>query len=304
MKKYAPIFIIIAAALWGLDGIILRPSLYSLPVPLVVLVEHFLAFVVMLPFLIKEWKEIKNLKKWDWGAFIWIAVFGGAIGTMAITKALFYVDFINLSIVILLQKFQPLFAIFLAWLILKEKLPKKFFIWAILAIIGGYFVTFGLAIPNLSTGEKTIAAALFSLLAAFSFASSTVFSKRAIQKVNFRVGTYLRFGITTLIMFLVVMGTGNFNTATFNQITLHQLFIFLIIVFTTGGLAIFLYYYGLKFITASVSTICELAFPLSAILFEYLIRGNVLTWIQWLGAIVLAYSIYRVTLIHEGRSTI
>ncbi|MBT3689997.1 DMT family transporter [bacterium] len=302
MKKYAPIFIIIAAVLWGLDGIVLRPSLYALPVPLVVFVEHALAFLILIPFLIKEFKEVKKLKKGDWGAFVWIAVFGGAIGTMAITKALFYVDFVNLSVVILLQKFQPLFAILLAWLVLKEKLPKKFFVWAGLAIIGGYFVTFGLAIPNLSSGEKIIAAALFSLLASFSFASSTVFSKRALQKINFRVGVYLRFGVTTLIMFLVVLGTGNISN--FDQITLHQLLYFLIIVFSSGGLALFFYYYGLKFVTASVSTICELAFPLSAILFEYVIRGNVLSWVQWLGAIVLMYSIYRVTIIKEGKTQV
>ncbi|MBU4369152.1 DMT family transporter [Patescibacteria group bacterium] len=302
LKKLAPLFIVAAATLWGLDGIILRPSLYSLPVPLVVFVEHALAFLIMLPFFIKEFKEVKKLKKGDWGAFVWIAIFGGAIGTMAITKALFYVHFVNLSVVILLQKFQPLFALFLAWLILKEKLPKKFFIWAGLAVVGGYFVTFGLKLPNFSTGEKTIAAALFSLLAAFSFASSTVFSKRAIQKINFRVGTYLRFGVTSLIMLLVVIGTGNINNI--NQINLHQFITFLIIVFSTGGLAIFLYYYGLKQVTASVSSICELGFPVSAILFEYLIRGNVLSWAQWIGAIILGYSIYKVSVMKKEQTKI
>lgn len=299
LKKLAPLFIIIAAALWGLDGIILRPSLYSLPVPLVVFIEHALAFLIMLPFFIREFKEVRKLKKGDWGAFILVAILGGAIGTMAITKALFYVNFINLSIVILLQKFQPLFAILLAWLILKEKLPKKFFAWAGLAIIGGYLVTFGLETPSLSTGEKTIAAALFSLLAALSFASSTVFSKRAIQKISFRMGTYLRFGITSLVMLLIVIGTGDINNI--NQINLHQFITFLIIVFSTGGLAIFLYYYGLKQVTASVSTICELAFPLSAILLEYLIRNNLLSWAQWVGVIILIYSIYKVSIMKEGR---
>jgi len=301
MKKLAPLFIVIAAALWGLDGIVLRPSLYSLPVPLVVFVEHLLAFAVMLPFLIVEFKELKKLKKADWGSFIWIAVFGGAIGTMAITKALFYVDFVNLSIVILLQKLQPVFAIFLAWLVLKEKLPKKFFLWALMAMLGGYFVTFGTNLPVL-TGNKTFIAALFSLLAAFSFGSGTVFGKKALRAINFRVGTYLRFGITSLIMFLVVLATGNLGAV--SQITAHQLATFLIIVFTTGGLAIFLYYWGLKRVTASVSTICELAFPLIAIILEYLIRGNLLSWAQWVGAVVLAYSIYKVSALKEGRNII
>lgn len=297
MKKFAPLFIITAAILWALDGIVLRPSLYSLPVPLVVFVEHALAFLFMLPFFIKEFNEVKKLKKGDWGAFLWIAIFGGAIGTMAITKALFYVNFVNLSIVILLQKLQPLFAIFLAWLFLKEHLPKKFFLWAVLALGGSYFLTFGIILPNLTTGEKTIAAALFSLLAAFSWGSSTVFGKRALKNVNFRVGTYLRFGATTFIMLLIVLATG--NVANFNQITLSQLLIFLVIVFSSGGLAIFLYYHGLKQVTASASSIYELAFPLTAIMLEFIIRGNMLSWAQWLGAIILSYSIYKVTRIEQ-----
>ena len=114
LKIYAPIFIIFAAFLWALDGIVLRPALYTLPVPLVVFVEHGLAFLLMLPFFIKEFKEIRKLKTADWGAFLWVAVFGGALGTMFITKALFYVQFVNLSIVVLIQKLQPVFALTLA----------------------------------------------------------------------------------------------------------------------------------------------------------------------------------------------
>ena len=298
MKKFAPLFIVIAAVLWGVDGIVLTPRLFTLPVPLVVFLNHVLAFVLMLPFFIYEFKEVKKLKSGDWGAFMWIAVFGGAVGTMAIVKALFYVNFVNLSIVILLQKFQPIFAIVLAWLVLKERLSKKFFTWAALALIGGYFVTFGFHLPNLATGDKIVAAALFSLLAAFAFGSATVFGKRGLKKINARVGTYLRFGLTSVIMLLIVLTTG--DLAQLPNVSSFQWLIFLIIVLTTGGTAIFIYYWGLKWVSASVSTICELAFPLSAIILEYLIRGRALSWSQWLGAVLLGYAIYRVARFQES----
>src|SRR3989338_9153434 len=166
-KLYAPLFIVVAAFLWALDGIVLRPNLYSLPVALVVLVEHALAFLAMLPFFIAELKEIKKLKAADWGAFLWVAVFGGVLGTMFITKALFYVDFVNLSIVVLIQKLQPVFALLLAWLFLKERMPKRFFFLAALAVVTTYFITFGLKLPEFNTGDKTLGAALFALGAAF-----------------------------------------------------------------------------------------------------------------------------------------
>jgi drug/metabolite transporter (DMT)-like permease len=103
MNRLAPFFVIVAASLWGVDGIILRPALYSLPVPLVVFIESAIVAVLLSPFFISKYPELKSLKPKDWLAFLGVALFGGAIGTMAITRALFYVNFVNLSIVILIQ---------------------------------------------------------------------------------------------------------------------------------------------------------------------------------------------------------
>jgi len=292
-KLLAPLLVVIAAALWAVDGIVLRPSLYSLPVPLVVLVESSIVAILLTPFFIKKLSSLRYLKKKDWLAFFGVALLGGAIGTMAITKALFYVNFVNLSVVILLQKLQPVFAISLATVLLKEKLPNEFFLWAGLAIIGAYFMTFGLSAPNFSTGDKTTIAALFALLAAFSFSSSTVLSKRALRNVDYEMGTYLRFLFASIIMFIISSTTGDIYSVAI--VTPKQIIIFLIIAFTTGGAAIFLYYYGLKRISASVASICELAFPLTAVVLEYFVHGNILSPVQWMGAAVLLISILKVS---------
>jgi len=289
----APLFVIIAASLWAVDGIVLRPSLYSLSVPLVVFVESTIVAVLLTPFFINKFSSLKHLKRKDWLAFFGVALLGGAIGTMAITKALFYVNFINLSVVILLQKLQPVFAISLATILLKEKLPKEFFLWAGLAIVGAYFMTFGTTLPNFSAGDKTTIAALFALLAAFSFSSSTVLSKRALRNVDYEMGTYLRFLFASIIMLIVATTTGDIFSIT--EVSTKQIIIFLIIAFTTGGAAIFLYYYGLKRISASVASICELAFPLTAVVLEYFVHGNILSPVQWIGASVLLISILKVS---------
>lgn len=285
--------IVIAASLWGVDGIVLRPSLYSLPVVLVVFIESSIVAVLLTPLLFKNISILKKLSFKDWLAYAGVALLGGAVGTMAITKALFYVNFVNLSIIILLQKLQPVFAISLAAIFLKEKLHKEFFLWAGLAIGGAYLMTFGLTIPDFNAGDRTTVAALFALLAALSFSSSTVLSKRALLNVSFELGTYLRFAITSIIMFVIIMATG--DAKSIQTISSHQVMIFLIIAFTTGGPAIFLYYYGLKRITASVASICELAFPLTAVVLEYFVHGNILSPVQWLGVVILFTSIIKVS---------
>lgn len=293
MDRLAPVYVIFAASLWGLDGIVLRPALYSLPVVLVVFIESSIVTILLSPLFFKKLPEIKLLANKEWMLFFLIALLGGAIGTMAITRALFYVDFVNLSVVILLQKLQPVFAITLAGIFLKEKLPRRFFYWSAIAITGAYLMTFGTRLPELSTGDKTAAAAVFALIAAISFSSSTVLSKRALRNVSFELGTYLRFAFSSVIMMILVLSLGDISSI--NTITSTQIIVFLIIAFTTGGAAIFLYYFGLKRITASVAAICELAFPLTAVILEYFLRGNILGPVQWIGAIVLFLSIIKVS---------
>jgi drug/metabolite transporter (DMT)-like permease len=300
LKKLAPFFVIVAASLWAVDGIVLRPALYTLPVSLVVFVESTIVAILLTPFMIKYFSKAKELSRGDLLAFVGVALVGGAIGTMAITKALFYVNYVNLSIVILIQKLQPVFAITLASVFLKEKLPSVFFFWGGFAIIGAYFMTFGLDLPKLETGDKTTLAALFALLAALGFGSSTVLSKRALKNVSFELGTYLRFAISSIIMFIIVISSGTLNSIT--SITTNQVSIFFLIAFTTGGPAIFLYYFGLKRISASVASICELAFPLTAVILEFALRGNILGPVQWIGTMILLFSILRVTNIRVSQA--
>ncbi|GBD90148.1 EamA-like transporter family protein [bacterium BMS3Abin04] len=299
MNRFAPLFIITAAILWGIDGIVLRPGLYTLPVALVVFIESTIVTVYLSPLLFKNIKIIKSLHRNDWLAFIGVAIFGGAIGIMSITKALFYVNYVNLSIVILIQKLQPVFALSLAAIVLKERLPSKFFVWASLAILGAYIMTFGIHLPKFDTGDKTLIAVMYALFAAFSFGVSTVLSKRALRNVSFELGTYLRYIFSSIIMLILVLSFSQFGSVPY--ISGKQWLIFLLIAFSTGGPAIFLYYYGLKNVTASTSTILELAFPLTAIILEYLIHGKILDLVQWIGVFILIFSIIMVTKLTQRR---
>ena len=94
---------------------------------------------------------------------------------------------------------------------------------------------------------------------------------------------------------MMIIATATGDISSISQITTKQIIVFFIIAFTTGGAAIFLYYYGLKRISASVASICELAFPLTAVVLEYFVHGNILSPVQWIGAGVLLISILKVS---------
>ena len=66
------IAIIVAALFWSIDGTFIRPHLYALPAGLVVLTEHLLGFLVLIPFLLPRLRQLKNLdkKKHLFGVFL------------------------------------------------------------------------------------------------------------------------------------------------------------------------------------------------------------------------------------------
>ncbi len=279
----------VSAIFWGFDGIVLTPRLYNLNVGYVVFMLHAIPFVIMNAFLFREYRYLKTFSPNDYLFLGLIALFGGAIGTMAIVRALFLVNFQHLTIVVLLQKLQPIFGIALAAIILKERIGKNYILWASIAIIGGYFLTFGFHTPNIKEGANTIYAAGFALLASFSFGSSTVFSKKILNKYSFKTATFYRYGFTMAIMLIIVLVTGKLdeikNTTQLNWI------IFGVIAVTTGSGAIFLYYFGLTRVKAIVATICELLFPISAIVFDYIFNDAKLSLVQWISAIVMIFAI-------------
>ena len=65
----------------------------------------------------------------------------------------------------------------------------------------------------------------------------------------------------------------------------------IIIVFTSGSIALSIYYYGLQSLAASFTTIYELVWPLNAVLIDWLIRGKTLSLAQMVSKIILVLSI-------------
>lgn len=279
----------VSASLWGFDGVFLTPQLYNLDVTFVVFILHFIPFTLMNVFFHKKYSHLKTLNTQELLSMIFVSLFGAVIGTLAIVKALFLVNFQSVSVVVLLQKLQPLFAIFLAVVFLKETLRKRYIFWAAIALTAGYFLTFGDSKVVFDLGDNTFRASLYAVLAAFSFGSSTVFGKKVMGKLDFATTTFFRYGIATFIMLFVVLYNKSYSN--FYEATSQNWLVISIISLTTGSGSMLLYYYGLKRVKAIIATIMELFFPISAVFFDYIINGNVLSEIQIISAAIMIFAI-------------
>ena len=300
MKKlfsYGPLLIIVAASLWAFDGII-RRSLYSLPSITIVFYEHLFGAIILLPYLILTFKK-EGLTKKEFFLLLFIAMFSGVLGTLWFTTALLKTNFISFSVVYLIQKLQPIFAISAASIFLKEKVSKSYIKWAVLTLLAAYFVTFKNGIINFSTGSGTIIAALYALGAAFAWGSSTVFSKIALIKRPSNYIAGLRFLFTSILAFGMVFIMG--QSKSLSAPTISQLGRFLLIAVSTGMVSVAIYYRGLKKVPANVSTILELVYPLLAVFIDATLYKSFLAPTQYLAGGVLLFAIYKISRIQTSQ---
>lgn len=281
----------LAAILWALDGV-LRRSLFSLPPITIVFYEHLVGFIILLPFLFRGIRRIKFSKK-EWGALLVVSLLSGVLGTLWFTTALVKVNYISFSVVFLLQKLQPIFATIFAVIFLKEKVNSKYILWAGLAMVAAYFVTFKNGFVDFNAGDQTLIAALFALGAAFAWGSSTAFSRFALLRQSNTVVTGMRFLLTSAIAIIFVFALG--QQGSLGTPTADQWLRFVVIALSTGMLALWIYYRGLKNTQVKVSTILELTFPFLAVIIDIFVYKNVLDSSQYIAAVVLLIAMYKVS---------
>lgn len=234
------------------------------------------------------------MRKKEWLAILTVALFSGALGTILYTSALQYVQYSQYSVVVLLQQqLQPIWAIAAAALLLKEKVTKKFLIYAGLALVAAYFITFKDLHVNLATGAGTVIAGLLALSAGLLWGSSTAISKIVLNRVSFLTATALRFLFAPIFALAFIFG--GHQTDVLFKITPSQWQTLLLITFSTGLVALGIYYYGLKRTPARIATLCELVWPASAILIDYFLYQKTLSATQIFGIVLLLFAIYHVT---------
>lgn len=289
--KYGSVAVVTAALLWSVDGL-LRRHLYVLPAPTIVFFEHLFGLIVLSPFIIASWKAFKKLTRRQWLAIIGVSFLSGAVGTILYTAALGRIQYIPFSVVVLLQQLNPIFAILASAVLLKESLSKNFFGLAAIALVAAYFVTFPTYKVNFSTGSGTAIAALFAVGAAAAWGVSTAFSKYALKGTSSLHITAARFGFTPIfaLMFVVLSG----STKSLGSLTMSEFWYIVAITFSTGLMALLIYYFGLKRVPASRAALLELAWPLSAVFVGYFYLNQTLTWSQALASLVLTGAIFLI----------
>ena len=285
----AALLIIFATFLWAVDTLIRYPLISSgFSAQSLVFFEHLLLFLIFLPTMLK-----KRQKYWSESVstifyFFIIGGLGSAVATVAFTKAF---TMISPSLVILLQKLQPLVVVLLARIFLQEKIKKGFWTWAAVAIFGSLLISYNDIVPffeefKFSTAlisRHALTGYLLAFISVVSWASSTVFGKkltgRGFATTEIMAGRFF-FGLMVMIPFVAFQKMPFWGNLDFLD-TMGQI---VLMVCISGILGMFVYYKGLKGCSAKLSSILELFFPLFAVSLNWIFLDQELDIIQLVGA--------------------
>lgn len=282
--------VIIACLFWGMDTLIRYPLVEKGINPItIVFYEHIILSVIFSLGLIPAIKRIGELKLADVFSFFIIGGIGSAIATVAFTESFQY---LNPSLVILLQKLQPVVAIILAAIILKEEIQKQFVIWAGVCLVGGLLVSspdierfYHLMVNNFGAVTSDVALRGYGLVAVsiVGWGATTVFGKR-LSLAGFETKSIMagRF-ISGLLMLLPFVSWNRSLILPQGEDYLR----ILIMVIISGALAMWFYYQGLKRLSAKTTAIAEMFFPFFAIVVNWIFLGKQLSELQLVGGAIL-----------------
>lgn len=278
--------VVIGAALWGVDPVFRIMLSKYLTSSQIVLLEHLILFLFAAPILWSHRAELRGLKARHVGALLFLSWGGSAIATILFTQALATAS--NYNSVLLLQKLQPLFAIILARLLLRELFPKKFGFLLVVALLGTYFLTFGFTVPFGHMNEFVQTASLLSLGAAALWGGSTVMGRIMVGKMEYETVTSLRFilALPLLIVIALTSHTGwniPADAGVIGGITVN----IILQAVVPGLLSLLLYYKGLMNTKASIATLAELSFPMVSVIINWVIYQEVIKVPQLVGFLLI-----------------
>ncbi|QCT01832.1 protein of unknown function DUF6 transmembrane [Paenibacillus algicola] len=281
----------LGAALWGINPLFRVTLLNYMTSAQIVMLEHLLISLIAVPILWRNRAELLSLSWKHAGALLFISWGGSALATILFTAGL---SSGNLNAVLLLQKLQPLFAIILASLLLKERLPRHFGWLLGIALAGTYMLTFGLSFPGGNWGQYLQAGSLMSLGAAALWGGSTVMGRMMVGKIKYETVTSLRFVLALPLLSMISWSEGAAwnlpaaGTAEGTAVMLNLAGQALL----PGLLSLMIYYKGLTTTKASAATLAELSFPMVGVLINWMVFQETITLAQTLGFVLIWLSLY------------
>lgn len=275
----------LGAAMWGTDPLFRQELALNMPSTAIVAFEQALPALLLGPFV---WRGLRRARavfdRGDWIALLVLGCGSSALATLLFTYAFTY-DHPNTPV--LLQQVQPLFAVAGARVILGERLQPRYGLYLLGGLAGAYLIAF--PHPLAVGGVDGWAPALLAFSAAGLWGLGTVLGRRLGAKLAFTELTALRVA-AGLVAALVALGVSG-DASAYLHVSAKSILCLVLLALVPGVLSLLVYYRGLRGTPAAAATLGELAFPLTALVLDYIAYRATLSPSQWLGLGLLVATI-------------
>jgi DME family drug/metabolite transporter len=286
------VLISVAAAMWGTDALFRRPLAHSISSATIVFGEHVILVAITLPLLAPALVALWRAGPRYVLAGIAVGAGASALATILFTQAFAHGDPIT---PVVLQKVQPLVAVAGAALLLGER-PRPRFMWFLVPAVLGIWLI-GVQHP-LDPHARGLTPIVEALAAAVLWALGTVLGRFLSRKLTFEQILAIRFafGLVASAIALPLVGAKAYAGV-------HDSLWILYLAIVTGLLALALYYYGLKRTPATLASLAELAFPVTAGLVGIYAFNSNLRWTQWIG-VAITVAVVSLLPVRRSRQTV
>ena len=295
---YGPWLVGLGAALWGTESAWRIPLNELFDAEVIVFWEHVFILMMFLPILIPQLHEIPTVRARTWGFLIFSGFAGSAVGTIFFTLALKYG---NPTVVNVVLNIQPVISTLGAFFLFADRLARRFFLYAAIAIVAGVFVSvahptqigvsFESAGLNVGTGYAVICALFWGL--------STVAGRGVMVGMSLRLASSMRIVVGLSCMTLILLAYGKLNgealwpeAAQAHPIKAIVLLFFLASI--SGGIPLLFYFQGLHLTRASTAGYFEMMQTLAAVCITWGFFHASLNPHQVIAAIVLVAAVAMV----------
>lgn len=295
-QKLRSLSVFAASLLWAADAPLRKPLLVGGFMPAFVsFLEHVVNSLLSLPGLLARFKQLKSLSVKQWAGLVYIGAGASALGAVLFVQGAVAMNY-NFTVAALLQKLQPVFAVVLAMIFLKERPHGNFWILAPVALLGAYGVTFGWVSPlalwsGMSSGF--LSGPALAIAAAALWAGGTVAGRSLVLGLDLQLVNGMRFVFGLLFLAMLLTFSSGFQ---FSLMTGFYWQNVIIISILTGFAALLIYYFGLKYTPAYLATLMELGYPLAVTLVNWKFLGIALSLSQIAGGVVLLVAILGLNL--------
>src|SRR5438045_4705082 len=267
--RYGPWLVGLGAALWGTESAWRIPLNELFDAKVIVFWEHVFILIMFLPILNSSMKEIPKVNARTWGYILFSGFAGSAVGTVFFTLALKYG---NPTVVNVILNIQPVISTIGAFLLFGDRLARRFFFYAGVAIIAGVFVS--VAHPTM-IGVSFERAGLnlgtcYALICALFWGLSTVAGRGVMIGMSLRLASSMRIVVGLTCMTLILFAYGKLNGAALwpAPAQAHPKKAILLLFFLasiSGGIPLLIYFQGLHLTRASIAGYFEMMQTLAAV---------------------------------------